>query len=197
MPAMLKKSCERLLKTAESKIFLECGGRASEAPVAAHDQATPVKGFSLVEVVMALGICGFCIVAIMGLLPTGIMANRDAVEQTAAAGMAAAVLADMRLQRLENPPPSRFGVPLNGTNPGASTQPIATLFISEDCNTTNSSANDESKYRIDVAYGERTSGSAPDPVQIAVSWPAAANKEKLVWPKNPGGRYEVFTVLER
>lgn len=39
-------------------------------------------GFSLVEVVLALGLVSFAVIAIMGLLPTGLAALRQAMNQT-------------------------------------------------------------------------------------------------------------------
>ena len=52
--------------------------------------------FSLVEVTLALGIMAFCLVAIFGLLPTGLNTSRDAIAQTVAANIAGAIGADLR-----------------------------------------------------------------------------------------------------
>lgn len=43
----------------------------------------PVRGFSLVEVVLALGICSFAMVAIFGMIPIGLSTFRDAMDTTA------------------------------------------------------------------------------------------------------------------
>src|SRR2546423_1776372 len=53
-------------------------------------------GFSLVEVALALGIAGFCLIALMGLLPMGIKTNQTSFSQTAAATILSDVVADMR-----------------------------------------------------------------------------------------------------
>ena len=54
------------------------------------------KGFSLAEVVAALGIATFALVVIVGLLPTSMGATRDAVQSTEAAQIASAIACDLR-----------------------------------------------------------------------------------------------------
>ena len=55
-----------------------------------------VNAFSLVEVTLALGVAGFCLIAAFGLIPIGVQTNRNATSQTAAANIMAAVVADLR-----------------------------------------------------------------------------------------------------
>lgn len=52
--------------------------------------------FSLVEVVLAVGILVFGILAILALLPVGLKQNQEAGEQIEAAGLMTSVLADLR-----------------------------------------------------------------------------------------------------
>ena len=54
------------------------------------------SGFSLVEVTLALGIAGFCMLVIVGMLPVGLGNNRNSIEQSAAANLARCVVADLR-----------------------------------------------------------------------------------------------------
>lgn len=54
------------------------------------------SGFSLVEIVMALGIVSIAFVAIFGMLPLGFTSNRVAVDQTMGTSIAAAIAADLR-----------------------------------------------------------------------------------------------------
>ena len=42
-------------------------------------------GFSMIEVTLAVGIIGFCLVAVIGLLPTGLRTQQDAQEEARAA----------------------------------------------------------------------------------------------------------------
>ena len=53
-------------------------------------------GFSLVEVTLALGVAGFCLMTVFALLPIGIKTNQTAFSQTAAATILSNVVADMR-----------------------------------------------------------------------------------------------------
>ncbi|MDR0534543.1 MAG: prepilin-type N-terminal cleavage/methylation domain-containing protein [Verrucomicrobiales bacterium] len=51
-------------------------------------------GFSLVEVVLAIGIMAFGLIVIIGLLPIGIKSNRDSTEESQAVNIMQAVIAD-------------------------------------------------------------------------------------------------------
>src|SRR5439155_25747252 len=54
------------------------------------------SAFSLVELTLALGVAGFCLVAVLGLMPVGVRTNRNATSETAATNIMAAVLSDLR-----------------------------------------------------------------------------------------------------
>ncbi len=51
-------------------------------------------GFSLVEVTLALGVAGFCLIALIGLLPVAATTNRTAVQQTTANDILTAIVND-------------------------------------------------------------------------------------------------------
>lgn len=53
------------------------------------------RGFSLVEVVIALGVIAFAIVAILGVVPTGLRTSAGAQDETRAAQLAQAVLSTL------------------------------------------------------------------------------------------------------
>jgi uncharacterized protein (TIGR02598 family) len=53
-------------------------------------------GFSLVEVTVAVGICAFVILALVGLMATGLTSAREASRDTATAAMADTVLNNLR-----------------------------------------------------------------------------------------------------
>ena len=77
--------------------------------------------FSLVEVTLAIGVAGFCLIAVFALLPVGIQTNQHAIAQTAAVSIFSAVVADMRATS------AQFGiaVPADASNASGST----TLYI--------------------------------------------------------------------
>ena len=55
-------------------------------------------GFSLVEVVLALGVIAISLVAILGVFPTGLSSNRTSVNDTRAAELANAIVATIDAQ---------------------------------------------------------------------------------------------------
>ena len=59
-------------------------------------------GFSLVEVVIALGITSFVIIAIIGLLSTGLQSSRESAEDTSLALMAQTTTSLFRAQPFSN-----------------------------------------------------------------------------------------------
>lgn len=57
---------------------------------------TQDPGFSLVEVIIAMGIAAFCLVAMIGLIPSGLRQVKISSEQTAATAILASVVNDIR-----------------------------------------------------------------------------------------------------
>lgn len=58
--------------------------------------------FSLVEVVLALGIVGFAMLALLGLLPVGLHAGRDAMNLTVGTQIAQSLSSDVHLTDFSN-----------------------------------------------------------------------------------------------
>jgi uncharacterized protein (TIGR02598 family) len=54
------------------------------------------SGFSLAECALALGVAGFALVAVMGMLPVGLKIQQASVQQTTANEIMAAILNDLR-----------------------------------------------------------------------------------------------------
>lgn len=52
-------------------------------------------GFSLIEVTIALSVAAFCLLAILGLLQTGVTTQRATTEQTAATSIATMIFSDL------------------------------------------------------------------------------------------------------
>ena len=70
-------------------------------------------GFSLIEVVLALGVISFALVAIFGVFPTGLAASRWSVSDTRAAQLANAVATTIDSQSMTFDSIDCFGAPLN------------------------------------------------------------------------------------
>lgn len=60
------------------------------------------RGFSLVEIVLALGIVSFCLLALYGLLPMGYKNAQDSRRETRAAFIAEQVVSDLRTSTFNN-----------------------------------------------------------------------------------------------
>lgn len=73
-------------------------------------------GFSLIEVMIALGIVAYMISAVMGLLPSGMKAFRDADERGEASGVVNAVAESIRASVRDTNDPSKFTWCFNGSS---------------------------------------------------------------------------------
>jgi len=164
------------------------------------------SGFSLVEVALALGVAGFCLSAIVGLMPVGMKSNQCSIEQTAAASIARAVTADLRAtakEVLSQSPGFHFTLPDN--NSSGAMAPLI-VFLDENGNLAPGnpdsavikSGTHASKYRVSVGFispgaGQRTALMA----RILVTWPAFADQTPSGWPSNYSGFYETFVSMVR
>jgi uncharacterized protein (TIGR02598 family) len=175
-----------------------------------------MDGFSLIEVVLALGVAAFCLLAILGLLSTGLGSNQSAIEQTEAASIARSIAGDLRgiPPGTNTNPQSQYGfyIPLAGQTVPAATNPN-TVFFAEGlvpvAGSTTSPSNPAQSisivspsvaplFRADVTFapppsGQRTATMA----RILVTWPALTNPNPTLSAQNYSGSYEVGTALDR
>jgi Tfp pilus assembly protein PilV len=151
------------------------------------------RAFSLIEVVLALGICSFCLIALLGLLTQGLSSNRDTVSQTQAAAIARMVQSDLAVR-----PIGTDGRPQNTSNLytiQATAGVKKTFFVRAD-GTIAPSAQD-ADFRVDVSLGGGAGGTTSTmqaiPVYILVTWPAAANPSGTV--SKPVSSFEAVTAI--
>lgn len=144
------------------------------------------RGFSLVEVVIAIGITSFCLIAIFGLLPVGINATNNSVRQTAASGLGTSILEDLvTLAASTNSIASRYGLTFPTNGPAQTNE----LFLSEDGEITSLAL---ANYRATLVLSPDTTSSAhPVFCRVMITWPAQANVEQ----KQYAGSYEAVTTL--
>jgi Tfp pilus assembly protein PilV len=71
-------------------------------------KSTTARGFSLVEIAIALGIVSFALIAILGLIPVSMNSARDAVDQTRTSMIAQDVYNRMRASMTSNDSNSQF-----------------------------------------------------------------------------------------
>jgi uncharacterized protein (TIGR02598 family) len=167
------------------------------------------RGFTLVEVVLALGVVSFCLVTLMGLLATGLLSNKTAIEKSAAVNIAGAAVADIRAtplssqtytsgQVLTSP---RFGflVPAPSTGTGMQTVYVAddgTPVTAVNANLTSSSA----IYRVSVMGPARPSLAnqrLASPIYVLVTWPAQADPTAASLPSHYAGSFQTVTYLDQ
>lgn len=168
-------------------------------------------GFSLVEVTLALGIAAFCLVVLLGLIPAGINSNQASLEQTAAAGLAAAVVADLRATpratpATPNPTSPRYGFTISAQAGKLATP--ETIYLAEDGSatgtvgvkpSTGSATAALSRYRVSLAFTDPPASPAKGPtgVRLLVTWPALSDADPTKPPAGYSGSFEVVTALDR
>jgi uncharacterized protein (TIGR02598 family) len=140
-----------------------------------------LASFSLVEVVLAMGIIAFALIVLFALLPVGLKSNTDSIGESQAVNLLQALIADRQSSSYSTnssiynlPPLTDVTSQVNGT-----------FYLMEDGVTTNAIPA-QARYQINYTvypanslYSQATNypvSSVPMPVTIhfKVSWPAAA-----------------------
>lgn len=140
------------------------------------------KGFSLVEVVLALGIVSFCLLSVVGLLPVGLAAVKNGNDESAASNALTQVASAIRNAKSTNGIYSASG-PFSGiawTLNGATNVFPVTLALSGQ--PTGNQIRMNAHVEI-IAPADNTSiGRA----KISVAWPASAVWSDGKWVKAEG-----------
>ncbi len=146
------------------------------------------KGFSLIEVVLALGLGVFALVAIVGLLPTGISSMRDSLELTEATQIANAIACDLRTS-------AQNANPLLSATSAIYGIPLQTGTYKPFVDVSGTLAKSSARFRAQVVvtanamspgYFAPSNTIAPvTHAAILIAWPAAAEIENSV------GRLEI------
>ena len=137
--------------------------------------------FSLVELVLALGVAGFCFFAVFGLMPVGMQTNRNATSQTAATNIIAGIVADLRATPASATTSPQFAITF-GTD--------KTLYF-DTSGQASTSLTTGSRYRLSITWN-----SAPTGLHYAalkVTWPAARDPAVTT----PSGSVETFAAFDR
>ncbi len=153
--------------------------------------------FSLVEVTIALGVAGFCLLAILGLLQTGLTSEKATAGQTAAGGILTAVFSDIASTPATNSTTPVFQFSLANQTP-ASPQTVYFSEVGEPTGNVGEPPDEDSRYRASVGIQSPPANStAPAVARILVTWPAAADTVPNQWPTKASGSVEVVTTLDR
>jgi uncharacterized protein (TIGR02598 family) len=158
------------------------------------------SAFSLVEIVIAIGIAAFCLVAMLGLIPTGMKSVKSATHQTAATAVIQEVVTDLR----STPPGSntspRLGIALTkagdtastpGSSIGQSGGSIQSPFYMSESGVlfTNNTSLDAPLYGVSLTMSNQSAFLTT--VQIYVWWPSIAASN------NAQGSVETVTTILR
>lgn len=144
------------------------------------------KGFSLVEVTLALGVAAFCLLSVCGLLTVGLDAKRGASSQTAAAGVLAAVVDDLRATPKSSATSSQFAVTFGNNK----TLYFDALGRAATTTTPASPSPFQARYQVNVTFpasGDSTATFA----NVRLTWPADAD------PATAAGSAELFAAFDR
>jgi hypothetical protein len=140
------------------------------------------SAFSLVEVTLALGVAAFCLIAVLGLLPTGLKTEQASIQQTTANQIISTIFSDLRADiRLprgleskvcgDDPGPCAWG-DLNGHWHDVATP--FTLYFTNEAKQTGALNGDpppDAVFRATITYRFPPSETTTL-ANITVSWPA-------------------------
>lgn len=124
----------------------------------------PAAAFSLVEVVLSLGIAAFALVALLGVLPLGLQSHKEASEQIAAVNLASTIIADLQNAGDGSETSARYGVNLRVGSEETR------LFNEADEIVTDSSA----QFRVLIKVLPPDSTVHGRRVHLSIVWPASA-----------------------
>lgn len=153
-----------------------------------------LAAFSLVEVTLAIGVAGFCLLAVLGLLPVSARSNQAAVQQTAANNLISEIAADLRAAvRL---PPGQLSkqFSLHPHNGGAWDPTPDYLYFTNDgkpIGSNQATAPTDAVFRATITYRLPPTDTT-SLADIRISWPAAQED-----PAKVAGSVGMFVAINR
>jgi uncharacterized protein (TIGR02598 family) len=157
------------------------------------------RGFSLVEVAVALSIASFCMVTLMGLIPVGLHKYQQADNQSVMANLTTSVAQDLQSTTVSNStatsPRFQFNIPA----PGPSTaMPLPQNAYVDASGTPRTNLSNNSIYRISVAFFPPAAGLKNATLaRIMVTFPAQADANPGIWPTKYSSMFETTVALNR
>lgn len=147
------------------------------------------QAFSLVEITLALGVAAFSLLAIFGLLATGVQINHTATEQSASVSVLTAVAADLRATPATVANSLQFDIPIP---PKPITAITTTTLYFDSTGQSSKSLIGSSRYRVVVSFLQNAGVRTATLADLRLTWPAAAD------PTNAStGASETFVALDR
>lgn len=147
-------------------------------------------GFSLVEVVLALGITAFCLLTIFALLPIGLKTNQETLQETTAASLAAAVSTDLRATSSTGTTSPYFGLPVSS----ASTNNI---YVTDAGEKLTAPSGSQATYLATVVFTPASATMNAASARILITWPALPGQVNGAIPTQYLGSYNTVIGLDR
>ncbi len=149
-----------------------------------------ILGFSLVEVTLAIGVAGFCLLAVIGLLPISAKTNQAAIQQTTANAIISEIAAD--LNAAARLPPGQVSKQYSLKNRWDPTPDY--LYFTNDgkpTGTNQATAPVDAVFRATITYRLPPTDTT-SLADIRISWPAAQNDQTKV-----AGSVGMFVAINR
>jgi uncharacterized protein (TIGR02598 family) len=138
--------------------------------------------FSLVELTLAMGVAAISLLAIFGLLATGVQINHTSIEQTASAEILTSVAADLRATPPTTNTSLQFGIII----------PTNTTLFFDATGQSSRTLTSVSRYRMVVTFLPTSGRRTATRLDLRITWPAGAD------PANANTRAsEMFVALDR
>lgn len=149
------------------------------------------RAFSLVEVVMALGVVAFAIVAVMGLLPVGLREARNSTAEVQAVNLMTLLVADLKNATARGGATSSMGL---SPTPAASGVSVATIhtFYTDAAQGLTTTRSADSLYRVTLRYNRLDSLTGTEAF-LMVSWPPMT--DPLSGSTRPMGQVETYLSI--
>ena len=153
------------------------------------------SAFSLVEVALAIGIAGFCLVAVLGLMPIGFKTQQSAIAETQANTVVSQITGKLRAA-VRVPPgqsdqsDSKWLLHPHNGGPWDPTPDV--LYFNVQGNSEGSSLTAASVYRATIQYIQPPTDTTSLAI-IKVSWPAQVDPST----GTPSGYVQTFAAINR
>ena len=147
-----------------------------------------IKAFSLVEVVLAIAICSFVLIAILGLFTTGLQSTRESEQQIQAANLASTLISLRTASPTNNIAAlPNFAIPTTAMTNAYGPAYAGNVYVGPDGQTTTLA---NAVYLITCQAGTNTmTGNGISQVYLMLSWPPQAAVTSAA------GRYELTTYI--
>jgi len=143
-----------------------------------------VHAFSLIEVVISMGILSFCMVLLLGLLPVGIKTNELTSEETKALNLMTAIVSDLKYTPVGESQSSIFKLPAPPFAPDVTRAETNSVYFNEGWKPhIGTSPQPDSRFHVSWWYHRLPSPETGEPVEgiIRISWPARPNDKNSRW----------------